>query len=256
MKNLHDIIARRPAKSVADVIQILTDADQVLAEDDGLKWFNQLYLAVTTAVRDSLGHATFNDGPWLSKLDVVFANLFLDALGKADPDVSGAPSAWRPLLAARADKGLAKIQFALAGMNAHINRDLPVAIIEIYQMDRAGPQTASDRHYADYERVNGILDTIETQVKRVFTTGIIGVADVAAGQIDDILAMWSVRAARDAAWTHAELLWHLRRLPTLQNDFLMKLDNLTGFASRGLLTHVAAFKPADKHALGLEEGPT
>jgi hypothetical protein len=75
MKTLRDVIARRPAKSVADVIQILTDADQVLADDDGLKWFNQLYLSVTIAVRDSLAQETFNDGPWLSQLDVVFANL-------------------------------------------------------------------------------------------------------------------------------------------------------------------------------------
>jgi hypothetical protein len=123
-------------------------------------------------------------------------------------------------------------------MNAHINRDLPVAIIEIYRLTGGAP-TRGDRHYADYERVNGILDRVETQVKQVFTTGIIGIADAAAGRLDDVLAMWSVRAARDAAWTHAELLWNLRDVPALQADFLKTLDNFTGFAGRGLLTHVA-----------------
>ena len=238
MKTLDDMMARRPAGSVDEVIQILTDINQILTNDDGLKWFNHLYLAVTTAVRDSLVKETFNDSPWLAQLDVVFANLYLDALGKGASAVSNAPSAWRPLFAARPDKGLAKIQFALAGMNAHINRDLPVAIVQIYQATGGAPDRG-DRHYADYERVNGILEAVETQVKQAFTTGLIGAVDAAAGPLDDALAMWSVRAARDAAWTHAELLWNLRHLPILRDNFLKTLDNFTGFASRGLLTHVA-----------------
>jgi hypothetical protein len=153
-------------------------------------------------------------------------------------DVSAAPSAWRPLLAARQDPGIARIQFALAGMTAHINRDLPVAIVQIYQANGGAPDR-SDTHYADYEKVNGILETVETQVKQEFTTGLIGVVDATAGPLDDVLAMWSVRAARDAAWTHAEMLWNLRDLPALQNNFLATLDDFTGFAGRGLLIHVA-----------------
>lgn len=238
MPMLEKIIARPPAGTVDDVIQKLTDIDQSLADVDGLKWFNRLYLSVTQAVQDSVVKATFNDNAWLGQLDVVFANLYLDALRLGAVQVSGAPSAWRPLLAARKKKGIEKIQFALAGMNAHINRDLPVAIVKICQAtggspDRRGP------HYADYERVNGILEAVETQVKQEFTTGIVGVVDVAAGPVDDVLAMWSIRAARDAAWTHAELLWQVRNLPMLQRNFLNTLDNFTGFAGRGLLTRLA-----------------
>ena len=39
------------------------------------------------------------------------------------------PSAWVPLFAQRSRRGVAPLQFALAGMNAHINRDLPVALV-------------------------------------------------------------------------------------------------------------------------------
>ncbi len=170
-------------------------------------------------------------------LDVVFANLYLTALRQGTAAVAAAPSAWRPLLLARPDRGIAKLQFALAGMNAHINRDLPVAIVQLYQATGGAPDR-SDAHYADYQRVNAVLEAVETRVKAEFATGIIGVVDAAAGQLDDVVAMWSIRAARDAAWTHAELLWNLRQLPKLQNDFLTTLDNFTGFASRGLLAHV------------------
>jgi hypothetical protein len=44
-----------------------------------------------------------------------------------------------------------------------------------------------------------------------------------------------VGEAREAAWTNADVLWHLRALPALQQDYLGKLDRLTGFAGRGLL---------------------
>jgi Family of unknown function (DUF5995) len=239
MNLLENVVARRPASAVADAMQMLTEIDQLLPDTDGLKWFNHLYLAVTTAVRDAIATGSFNDAPWLSQLDVIFANLFFNALGMGAVDVSAAPSAWRPVLAARQNPGLAKIQFALAGMNAHINRDLPVAIVQIYQANGGAPDR-SDPHYADYEKINGILETVETQVKQEFTTGIIGVVDATAGPVDDVLAMWSVRAARDAAWTHAEVLWSLRDFPDLRNDFLATLDDFTGFAGRGLLTHVAS----------------
>ncbi len=238
MLTLEKILARQPAGSVDEVIQTLMDIDRALDERDGLKCFNQLYLAVTKAVRDSVAGETFNDGAWLAQLDVVFADLYLDALRANVAQVSAAPPAWQPLLAARQKNGIQKIQFALAGMNAHINRDLPVAIVKIFQATGGTPDRHSPR-YADYERVNGILEAVETQVKQQFTTGIVGVVDAAAGPLDDVAAMWSIRAARTAAWTHAELLWQLRSLPALQKNFLATLDDFTGFAGRGLLTRLA-----------------
>ena len=39
------------------------------------------------------------------------------------------PTAWQPLFERRADPGIEPIQFALAGMNAHINHDLPLAVV-------------------------------------------------------------------------------------------------------------------------------
>ena len=239
MTTLETIVAQRPATSVAQVLQMMTDIDQLLSDTDGLKWFNHLYLAVTSAMRDGIATRTFKDPVWIAQLDVIFANLYFEALALGDVTVSTAPAAWQPLLAARLDPGLARLQFALAGMNAHINRDLPVAIGQIYQATGGAP-SRTDAHYADYETVNGILETVEAQVKQEFTTGILGVVDAVAGPLDDVVAMWSVRAARDAAWTHAEVLWNLRELPDLQQDFLATLDDFTGFAGRGLLTHVAA----------------
>ena len=62
------------------------------------------------------------------RLDVVFAGLFFAAVDALERDPASAAAG----LACRCSRqrsrgGIAPLQFALAGMNAHINRDLPVA---------------------------------------------------------------------------------------------------------------------------------
>jgi hypothetical protein len=235
---LSDILSRRPAASIDDVLGTMADIDQALADTDGLKWFNHLYRAVTIGVQAAAGTGgAFKDPAFLRRLDVAFANLYFDAAAAGDQNPLAAPRAWRPLFQARNDRGLARIQFALAGMNAHINRDLPVGIVATFEAMGGSPSPESPEH-DDFEQVNGILETVESQVKAEFATGVIGKIDAAAGPLDDIIAMWSVRAAREAAWTSAEVLWNLRSMPPLCDAFLDSLDGATGFAGRGLLVHV------------------
>lgn len=236
---LSQILARRPARSIDDVVGMMTAIDQSLPDGDGVKWFNRLYLRVTESVRAAVGTAvTFHDPLFLQRLDVVFANLYFDAAAAGDLDPSAAPAAWRPLFEARHHGGIARLQFALAGMNAHINRDLPDGIVKTFLQLGGAPAVGDPRH-ADFESVNGLLEQVETQVKTEFTTGVIGVIDASAGSLDDIVANWKVRKARDVAWTNAQVLWHLRAVPALGADFFSRLDSLTGFAGRGLLVRVA-----------------
>ncbi len=62
------------------------------------------------------------------RLDVIFAGLYflavVDSLGS-----QSVPSAWSALFEARYRTGIDRIQFALAGMNAHINHDLALALL-------------------------------------------------------------------------------------------------------------------------------
>ena len=76
-------------------------------------------------------------------------------------------------------------------------------------------------------------------MKREFLTGDLAVADEALGRLDDVVAMWNVERAREAAWTNAETLWALRATPELGDAFLRTLDGIVGFAGRGLLRPVA-----------------
>ena len=238
---LSELMKVRRATTVTEVVDIMEMLERELSDADGLWWFNHLYLRVTLAVRSAVTTTTFRDPAFLERLDVVFANLYFDAVAAGDADPLAAPSAWRPLFESRHQRDILSIQFALAGMNAHINRDLPAGIVATYLATDGAPGQTSARH-ADFESVNDLLETVEAQIKVEFSTGVVGLVDSVAGDVDDAVAMWKVRAARETAWTNAEVLWALRTSPALRNAFFGRLDSFTGFAGRGLLV-----RPAQHH---------
>jgi len=235
---LTDIVKPAPVSSINDVLSIMTTIDSRLPDSDGVKWFNRLYLQVTRSVQQAVTGPAFQDAQFMSKLDVVFANLYFAAIAAGDLDSSCAPPSWRPLLSARRNRGIARLQFALAGMNAHINRDLPQGIVQVFEA-LGGDPTSDDVRRQDFDSVNELLERVESKVKADFSVGVIGVVDVAAGRVDDVAAMWNVRVARKAAWTNAEVLWTLRRAPHIRSAFFDTLDRSTGLAGRGLLTPTA-----------------
>ena len=83
----------------------------------------------------------------------------------------------------------APIQFALVGMNAHINHDLPFAVVQTCSELGLAPEDGSPQH-ADYQRVNAILGDVETQVAGWFETGLIAdLVDVVPQDVDNALAL-------------------------------------------------------------------
>ena len=196
---------------------------------DGIGRFNALYLAVTRAVLHETVDGEFEDPAFLTRLDVVFAGLYFAAVDAPRPG-----HAWRPLFDARRRPRVASLQFALAGMNAHINHDLPVALVATMLEQGLEPDRDTPQH-RDFRRVDAILARVEDDIKHEFLEGLLDVADEALGRLDDVLAMWSVERARDAAWTNAETLWALRGRPRLQSTFLLSLGRFVGLGSRGLL---------------------
>jgi hypothetical protein len=232
--SLIQLLDRTPVQSIDEVIAIMNAIDHDLPDSDGVKWFNRLYLRVTTSVGSAVGTRTFNDTAFMTKLDVVFANQYFSALFAGSTDVRRAPSAWRPLLEARHQTGIARIQFALAGMNAHINRDLPDGIVQSF-LALGGDPIEADLREQDFNSINEILERVEDEVKVEFAVGLVGAVDRLGGPVDDAVAMWKVRVARSAAWTNAQVLWGLRRIPRVRDRFFDRLDGLVGMTGRGLL---------------------
>lgn len=223
--------------TIAEVMAVMERLDAVLPATDGVKWFNLLYLYVTRAIYGKPPLQGWKDERWLTRLDVAFAQLFFNALAHSYTDPASVPGAWGALFEARYVRDVQRVQFALAGMNAHINRDLPLAVVETCAASNVVP-TRGTLEYADYEAVNGIIDAVEPQALQFLATGIEGMVVQDLNVIGGILSNWSVQTARDTAWTNAELLWQVRDLPAARNNLLLVWDRMTGFAGRGLLVPV------------------
>ena len=132
-----------------------------------------------------------------------------------------------------------RLRLDLAGvMNAHINRDLPQGIVQVFEALGGDPTTDQARRQ-DFDSINAVLERVEGEVKGDFSIGLVGAVDELAGRADDVAAMFKVREARHAAWTNAEVLWTLRRTPVLRDAFFERLDGLTGLAGKGLLVPVS-----------------
>lgn len=241
MGDLEAILEAKPAARVSDVIARLQGIVAVLPAGDGVRAFSSLYLAVTEAIDRTAKPGGFEDARFVRWLDVVFANLYFEALGNAVLGTGPVPKAWVPLLQGRARRGVLPLQFALAGMNAHINRDLPLALVRTCE-DRQVSLGRRTPQHRDFRKIDALLKGVEEQVKAELVTEALRDFDVALGELDDVIAMWKVERARDAAWNHAETLWALREAPRVRAQFLRTLDRMVGFAGRGLLKPLSSVR--------------
>ena len=227
---------RTPPQSIADVLRIMRTVHATCVDGDGLKWFNWLYLQVTEAVEARVASGGFRDAAWLAQLDVQFARLFFSALQSALSGQS-CPGCWQALFSSRDRIAVARIQFALAGINAHINHDLPQAIIATSQITATVPQHASTE-YEDYTALNTTLDGLIESAKQTLRVRLLGDPLPPVSHLEDTIAAWNVSAAREGAWQNAEILWHLRSTPPLSSNFMHALDGITTVAGKALLVPV------------------
>jgi hypothetical protein len=223
-------------QTVAEVLQMLQTIEATCIDGDGLKWFNWLYLQVTQAVEARVANAGFADPAWLAELDVQFARLYFSAL-KTWLSGQTTPSCWAVLFNSRNRTPIARIQFALAGINAHINHDLPWAIVATCQATGTTPDHGGT-HYTDYTALNTTLDALVESAKQTLHVRLLGDALPPVSQLEDTLAAWSVSAARESAWRNAEHLWVLRTFPSMDASFLNMLDGLTTVVGKTLLVPV------------------
>jgi Family of unknown function (DUF5995) len=223
-----------PARDVDEVIARMEQLERWLPERDGFWWFNKLYLRMTRAIRDGLRGRAFRNPGFVELWDVAFAQLYFDALRFAASGTPQLPRAWAPLRDARSRRGVLPLQFAIGGMNAHINRDLPWSLFAACTRLSLPPDDGGDVQ-RDFLKVNEILAATEEGAKRDFSTGFVRVIDWLLGRRDDELALWSITRARDAAWGNTQLLWILRERPNEQQRHMAIVDGVVGFAGRGVL---------------------
>ncbi|MFI6156797.1 DUF5995 family protein [Kitasatospora sp. NPDC051170] len=223
-----DQVATGVPGTVEEVVDRLRGIGAGLPPGDGVAVFSRLYLTVTEAVRDHLGGRYFADPPAVAELDVIFAGRYLLAVA-ADTAGQEPPASWRPLFDRRAHPGVHPLQFGLAGMNAHIQHDLPLAVIDTCHRRNCTPADLEE----DYHRINDVLADTEALAREQLMPGPDPLER--AEPLTHLLGTWSVQAAREGAWAAVQALWELRGLPTAARAFAAVLDTSVGLLSRALL---------------------
>jgi hypothetical protein len=164
-------------------------------------YFAALYRKVTIEVREGIARGIFDDGPRMERLDVIFANRYLDAFARyrAGEQLSrswllafDATGHWWPIV----------LQHLLLGINAHINLDLGVAAAE------TSPGAALAGLKRDFDRINATLasmvDEVQTELGQVWP--LLRLLDWVGGRTDEQVIHFSIARARDAAWAVAREL--------------------------------------------------
>lgn len=223
-----------PPQTIPDVLQGLQTIDGLCVEEDGLKWFNELYLTVTRTVQNRVNAGGFSDPAWLAQLDVQFARLYFGAV-RAALSNAPCPDCWAAMFSVRDNLQIARIQFALAGVNAHINHDLCLAIDATCKATNTVPRHGTVQ-YNDYTSVSPVLDGLIDQAKQTLNVRLPGDALPAVSHLEDLIAGWNVSAARESAWWNAEHLWNLP--PLLVEGLMETIDGFTAVIGKGLLVSV------------------
>lgn len=188
-----------PAATIDQVLDQLDEIVQTLrARSSRLGYFPALYRKVTARVKDAILAGRFEDGPRMERMDVVFANRYIDAFHSWS---AGRPAtgAWRAAFEAEDRWSPIILQHLLAGMNAHINLDLGIAAAE------AAAGTAIQDMAADFREINSLLfemiEEVENELASVSPW--IGLLDTLGGRTEDAVVEFSIARARALAWNTA-----------------------------------------------------
>jgi uncharacterized protein DUF5995 len=220
---------RGAAARVGHVVARMRELAERLPEDDGVAVFNRVYLSVTEELDRRLAAEWFVHAAATGELGVLFAGRYLAAVEAAHEE-RRVPACWWPLFSLRAHPGVCSLQFALAGITAHVGHDLALALVDTCRVLGVGPRMLEP----DFRRVGVLLTGMEERVREELMPG----PDVlqAADPLTHLMGAFSLRAARDGAWAAFRGLWGLRGLPEVGAEAAGRLDAAVGLAGRCLLT--------------------
>ncbi len=202
---------------IADTAKDLRAA--ALASRDASGYFPALYSRVTERVGASIDDGTFEDGPRLDGFATRFASHYLAAAR----DHQAGPRCWQACWSVADDQRLLIVQHLLLGINAHVNLDLPRAVVEV--ADERG-DLRSIRH--DFDAVNDVLAAtyggVVNDLDRV-SRWVNSAARLGGGKAFN----FSLTVARARAWQAAEAMYPLSAGGRLA--YVEELDKLVSVLS-------------------------
>ncbi len=187
------------AKTIDEVLLALAAILRICKDENSrLGYFPALYRRVTESVKAGIGAGRFEDGARMERLDVAFANRYLEAWD-AWRDGRGLSACWRVAFDAGTRWRPLILQHLLCGMNAHINFDLAIAAAETC------PGTAIEGLKNDFDEINAVLAALVNPVEQELAevSPWIGMVEKLGGHAEGAIVSFDIKAARSLAWEQA-----------------------------------------------------
>jgi hypothetical protein len=197
------------------------------AAGDKRRYFHATYLRTTIAVAEEISRGGFADAAWVERWDVVFADLYLDAL---EVNTAGRTPSQPWSIAFGAPVGLPPLRHVLLGMNAHINYDLPQALVAVISDEQFDDAALLAYRKADHGAIDEVLAS-RVAAEDDELTSLSGPAPL----LDRLLRPASrvgtqrfLREAREKVWANATVLSQARRQgPDAYAAVLAQLEELS-----------------------------
>lgn len=238
----------KQAKTIAEVISIL---DEIIAESiltkSRIGYFACLYRKMTIAVQKGINDNLFEDGARMEKLDVIFANRYIDAY-YCQLTKNLTTTSWK-IAFDNTNQQLTVIQHLLLGMNAHINLDLGIAAAETSR------EIDIQLLKKDFDLINDIIGSLINIVQKDLEEicAPMRLLKYVDNKSKESVINFSIETARNTAWLNAVALSAL--LPDSYTPYIKTLDlkisqvanNIINpnFSQSFLLRTVRIFEPND-----------
>lgn len=188
--------------TIQTIDEVIAALENIISEceknQNPLGYFPALYKRVTQKVKTEIASGFFEDGPGMERLDVAFANRYLDAwlAWQRDEPVT---KSWQKAFELSDKYRPIVLQHLLMGINAHINLDLGIAAAEVSK----GRNLADVQN--DFNRINEVLSSLVHEVEDDLSLVWPALKLILkhTGKVDDYLVDFSMKLARDGAWKFA-----------------------------------------------------
>jgi Family of unknown function (DUF5995) len=219
-------LPRPPIAAVVGAMQ--QRLDSLPARLSHQRVFLSTYQRTTLAVGAAVDRAHFEDPGWVERWDVAFADLYLRALDAelSEPARSGTdrvPRPWRLAFAASPD--LPPLRHVLLGINAHVNYDLPQALLAVISDDDFSDRPLMDRRRRDHERIDRVLASrVAAEDDELTATGGASILDRLLTPLNRLGSKRFLREARQKVW-HNTLELHDSRVAGTR-EYALRLAEL------------------------------
>ena len=200
---------------------------------DALGYFPALYAGVTARIADRIDGNGFADGPRMDTLATTFAAYYV----RAWQSPAARPQCWQACWNVAGDSELLIVQHLLLGINAHVNHDLPMAVVDVARA--VGDLEAI---HGDFNAVNDVLaDDLGTtlgeldRVARWTNQAVL----LGGGRVFN----FSLRIARQQAWDAAERLYAIRDDDAATAAYVAELDRLVSVIAYLIAHPSSLFRP-------------